>query len=129
MLIDLYIDGGSRKGFGACGWIVFVNKQCKTWDGEFLGKATSNEAEYWGLIKSIRDIKKMKFDSVRIYSDSKLIVNQIPGKWKVNYPHLEKLRQIALDELKTLLYWELKWIPREQNNEANWIVDYVFRGK
>ncbi len=128
MIINLNIDGGSRRGFGACGWIVTDNKShCWAWEGKYLGKATCNEAEYWGLIEGIRGIKKMNFNSCKIFTDSILLVNQVSGKWRAKKEHLQKLLDIVLFELESLDYWELNWVPREHNTNADWIVDWAFK--
>lgn len=128
MIINLHTDGGSRGGFGACGWIITDNKShCWAWEGKFLGEATCNEAEYWGLIEGIRGAKKMNLNSCKIFTDSTLLVNQVTGKWRVKKEHLQKLLDIVLFELESLDYWELNWIPREKNTEADFIVDYTFK--
>jgi len=123
---NIYFDGGRRKGIGACGYIIYQDKNEVAWGGELMGKATNNEAEYRGLILALRRAHKEGIHSCKLFTDSKLVANQINGYYKINYPHLQRLVDLAKAELSRFDYWSIKWIPRKKNKTANWIVEYYF---
>jgi ribonuclease HI len=92
MEIKIYTDGGSRgnPGKSACAFLVVKNNKIILHSSKYLGKATNNEAEYNAVIEALSQIKAK---SAHVYSDSEVIINQINGKYKVNLPHLQKLRE------------------------------------
>ena len=49
---------------------------------------TNNEAEYESLLAALEFCRENKIDYIDIYMDSKLVVNQVKGLWKINYDHL-----------------------------------------
>jgi len=128
-MVNIYFDGGSRNKAGVGGYIIHCENNIIFWGGKYFDKATNNEAEYWGLILALRRATEEGIYGCHIYSDSKLIVNQVKNKWQINYPHLQKLKNIVDYELGKFDYWTLEWIPREQNEVANWVVDYYFQEK
>lgn len=128
MQTKVWIDGGYRHKIGkaAYGYILKFDNNAIIWDcGVFEGK-TSNEAEYTALIKCVEKAIELGCYHLEIYSDSKLIVNQVNEIWNCNYKHLDLLRKEALSLLKEIDYWTLNWIPRSDNVEADWIVNYAF---
>lgn len=76
--------------------------------------ATNNEAEYNGVILALEHLPVGAKATIR--SDSQLIVNQLNGKYRINYPHLSRKRQaiLAIIENKKLDV-SIEWIPREKN--------------
>ena len=94
-MVELYFDGGSRgnPGVSGSGWYI------KYLDGEefrgnfFVGdKSTNNEAEYWGLIKGLQYIVQNDFtEDIMVYGDSKLVIKQMTGEWKVKAENLKIL--------------------------------------
>ena len=109
MTLTLYVDGGT-KGSVIClvddsnGYIVVKKKRI----------STNNELEYFAVIFGIEYAKKHYLrKNVTINSDSKLIVNQINGKWNINMDTLLILNKRALRKLKDNI--KIKWIPREKN--------------
>jgi len=125
---NIFFDGGRRKGIGACGYIIYQDRNEVAWGGELMGRASNNEAEYQGLILAIRRAHKEGIHSCQIFTDSKLVANQINEYWKINFPHLQELVDTIKVELSKFDYWSIKWIPRERNKTADWIVQYYFDG-
>ena len=84
---------------------------------------TNNEAEYLTMIAGIEElINKLKTQNidlqsclVEIYSDSRLVVNEVQGHFKVNLPHLRKLRDRSLELLSNFKIWAIRWNSREVN--------------
>ncbi len=98
---------------------------------ELIGDKTNNEAEYEALLGALSLIAKSTNDRQDelsgpgkislIRSDSKLIVNQTNGEWRVNEPKLISLNQRAKHLIKELGNVRLEWIPRNQNYAGLWI--------
>lgn len=112
LVINIYVDGGTR-GSRIC--LVDRMKDLtvvKTRNGEL----TNNELEYLALLYAleyIRNQKSYQNKDINIYSDSKLIVNQVNGGWRVTteklIPLYKKCREKFSDNIT------LKWVPREKN--------------
>ena len=83
-----------------------------------LGYGTNNEAEYLSLIYLLEKLIENQVSSITIYGDSKLVVNQVNGKWKAN-KKMSPYRDKALYLIKKLDRWKLLHIPREQNKVAD----------
>lgn len=79
---------------------------------------TNNEAEYLSLIAAIEKSIENDILEIVVYMDSKLVVNQVNGLWKINFPHLQELKN-KVDKLKTNLKLTVKHIRREYNTHAD----------
>ena len=86
----------------------------------FIGVATNNEAEYHALIDGLKAVAEWKPDRLEIYLDSKLVVEQVKGTYRVKKPELQPL----YNEVKHLLGGfadtpEIKHVERESNKGAD----------
>jgi len=106
--VDIYIDGGTRNSN-----ICLVNKdECIVKYRK--GNPTNNELEYLALLYALEYVgSKFPDKSVIIYSDSKLIVNQINGSWRVTTDNL----LILYNKCKPMMTKKIKliWISRKFN--------------
>ncbi len=127
--VVVYCDGGSRgnPGPSAIGAVVLdptsdPPRRLAT-VSERIGITTNNVAEYRALIAGLEAAAPFHARRVRVRADSKLVVEQVKGTWKVKQPHLRPL----LDEARTLLraYAEvdLQHVPRAQNADADALVN------
>jgi ribonuclease H / adenosylcobalamin/alpha-ribazole phosphatase len=66
----------------------------------WLGVATNNQAEYLALIDGLKAVADWKPDRLEVYLDSKLVVEQVNGRWKVREPELKELHRQATELLK-----------------------------
>lgn len=114
--MDIYVDGSSRGNPGPAGIGIYC-KELGIKVSISVGQKTNNEAEYLALIGALSIARGLN-EPVTIYSDSKLVVEQFNGNWKVKKPHLLTLLEHA-KELATGLDVEVKLIPRDENMEAN----------
>lgn len=95
-----------------------------------IGDKTNNEAEYHALLAALSYIsrglagKSTEVKNTRICSDSKVLVNQVNGDWKVEQARLVQLREKAAKVMVDLNLRRLVWVPREQNYAGLW-----FEGK
>ena len=123
-------DGGSRgnPGPAAYGAVVFEGDKVLAEVSGKIGVATNNVAEYRGLIAGLEaahDIDPSAHIEVRL--DSKLVVEQMSGKWKIRHP---EMRELALQAKKIHAHELLKfvWVPRESNSHADRLVNEALDG-
>ena len=123
----VYADGGSRgnPGPSAYGSIIFdpTTGQVLVERGGYLGIATNNFAEYHGMIAGLESALELNERAlIEIRMDSKLVVEQMSGRWKIKHP---ELRQLALQASRLAPPGRVKylWVPREQNSLADALVN------
>ncbi|WP_138505511.1 ribonuclease HI family protein [Nostoc sp. PA-18-2419] len=120
----VYFDGGSRGNPGVAAGAAVINYQEETYIAEkFLPHATVNEAEYAGCIVGLEKALELGCEYVRVYGDSKLVVEQVTGFWSVKTPHLIPLYEQVILLKRQFKKCHLEWIPREQNQEADYLVN------
>ncbi|MFC9311066.1 reverse transcriptase-like protein, partial [Streptomyces sp. NPDC057011] len=116
-------DGGSRGNPGPAGYGAVVldpaTGETLAERAEYIGVATNNVAEYKGLIAGLKAARELAPDAqVRVRMDSKLVVEQMSGRWKIKHPDMKPL---AAEAAKILPASQVtyEWIPREQNKHAD----------
>ncbi|MEV8439883.1 bifunctional RNase H/acid phosphatase [Actinosynnema sp. NPDC051121] len=122
MRVVVEADGGSRGNPGPAGYGAVVLDESGAVLAERsagIGIATNNVAEYQGLIAGLRAAAELGATAVDVRMDSKLVVEQMSGRWKVKHPSMQPLvaqaRQLAR-EFDRVGY---EWIPRERNQRAD----------
>ncbi|MEU1800331.1 bifunctional RNase H/acid phosphatase [Streptomyces sp. NPDC019937] len=116
-------DGGSRGNPGPAGYgavvLDAVTGEPLAEVAEYIGTATNNVAEYKGLIAGLRAAHALDPEAdVQVRMDSKLVIEQMSGRWKIKHPDMRPLAT----EAKGLLppgQVTYGWIPREQNSHAD----------
>jgi len=88
-------------------------------DGHSIGLATNNEAEYSALCFALYQAKEMGCTHFVVKSDSRLVVNQISGEWRIHENHLKPYVDEIQSEIKDLEEFDLSWIPRRENKLAD----------
>ncbi|MFC0848613.1 bifunctional RNase H/acid phosphatase [Streptomyces noboritoensis] len=130
-------DGGSRGNPGPAGYgaVVLdpVTGETLAEAAEYIGVATNNVAEYKGLIAGLKAAKALDpAAKVRVRMDSKLVVEQMSGRWKIKHPDMKPLAAEAGRILPSAQV-TYEWIPREKNKHAdrlaNEAMDAGKRGK
>lgn len=120
-MIFLYADGASRGNPGPAAYGVHIEDGAGNTIadfGEAIGTATNNQAEYSAVIAGLRYLTQTDFRQVTVRMDSKLVVEQLSGRWKIKNPGMVELA-IAARELVSKFYVVFEWIPREQNKSAD----------
>jgi ribonuclease HI len=116
-------DGGSRgnPGVAAGGSLVIdpATGEVLAELGVYVGIASNNVAEYSGMIAGVRKAIELDPHAVlHVRMDSKLVVEQMSGRWKIKHPDMADLAAEARRILSgTPVSFE--WIPREQNSRAD----------
>ncbi|MFI7224515.1 bifunctional RNase H/acid phosphatase [Nonomuraea angiospora] len=118
-------DGGSRGNPGPAGYGAVVmdasDGQVLAEAAEAIGVTTNNVAEYRGLIAGLQAVLRLGGEGapVAVRMDSKLVIEQMAGRWKIKN---EGLRPLALEAgalVRRLRVTEWTWIPRERNKHAD----------
>ena len=116
-------DGGSRGNPGPAGYgaVVFDadRRTVLAERSESIGIATNNVAEYRGLIAGLTAARELGADAVDVRMDSKLVVEQMSGRWKVKHPDMIPLAARARELAAGFERVEYSWIPRIQNAYAD----------
>lgn len=132
MTLNVFIDGGAinNPGPAACAFVVYSEKKIVFSFAEKIGVATNNVAEYTALIMAlgwIRENKRRDATDVIVNSDSRLLVNQVNGLFKVKKPSLrEFILKIRILEGEIGIPVSYKNIPREKNALADSLVKKAF---
>jgi ribonuclease HI len=117
-----WIDGAARGNPGPAGAGVFVEAEHGRPVLEFyepLGSTTNNVAEYRALLLALERAEEAGADEVDIRSDSRLLVEQMHGNFKMRAEHLKPLLADAVLRAKRFRRFSITHIPREQNTKAD----------
>ncbi|MEU9780489.1 bifunctional RNase H/acid phosphatase [Streptomyces phaeochromogenes] len=116
-------DGGSRGNPGPAGYGAVVidaaTGETLAEAAEYLGVTTNNVAEYSGLVAGLRAARDLDpTATVRVRMDSKLVVEQMSGRWQIKHPAMRPLAAEARSILPPdrVTY---EWIPRAENKHAD----------
>jgi ribonuclease HI len=130
-------DGGSRGNPGPAGFGAVV-RDASTGDvldevAAAIGTATNNVAEYSGLLAGLHAVAEIDPGAeVEVRMDSKLVVEQMSGRWQVKHEDMRRLAQQARDVLPPARV-TYTWVPRDRNAHAdrlaNAAMDAAARGE
>ena len=128
----IHTDGGARgnPGPAAIGAVIGAKKY-----GEKIGETTNNVAEYKALIFALRKTKQLfgkkqaKETALEIRTDSELMYKQIRGEYKILEPELQQLFIEVWNLKQDFRHVEFKKIPREENREADKLMNQALDGK
>jgi ribonuclease HI len=116
------IDGGSRGNPGPASYgVVIRNPRGETVAQlkKYIGRMTNNVAEYYGLIAALDYAQSHGIRSLRVESDSELLVQQMRGRYKVKSADLLPLFERAKKMSQSFESFRIDHVYREQNREAD----------
>lgn len=87
--------------------------------GAGIGKGTNNEAEYSALLFALYQAIEWEAESLSVFSDSRLIVNQVNGAWAIHENHLRDYAVEARRLIQQLPAFTLEWVRRTENTVAD----------
>jgi probable phosphoglycerate mutase len=127
-------DGGSRGNPGPAGYGALV-RDAET--GRVLaeraasvGRATNNVAEYGGLVAGLQAVLDLDPTAeVEVRMDSKLVVEQMSGRWQIKHPDMRQLAMQAQKIARQLRQVRYTWVPRAQNGAADALANSAMDGK
>lgn len=134
--LRLECDGGSRGNPGRAGSGSSLSFAAAAVRGEaeeiaaaweFIPKATNNVAEYIGVRNGLRLAAKVAEQAgnavdattVDVFMDSKLVVQQLTGAWKIKHADMRLLAQECQALMRAFQKVTFTWVPREQNKRAD----------
>ena len=117
-------DGGSRGNPGPAGYGALV-ADAQTGEvlaelHDSLGTTTNNVAEYSGLLAGLRAAGDLAPGAdVEVRMDSKLVVEQMSGRWQIKHPDMRPLAAKARETARALGRVSYTWVPRSRNAHAD----------
>lgn len=132
MRVVIEADGGARGNPGPAGYGAVV-RDAETGAvlaerGEAIGIATNNIAEYSGLVAGLEAAAELGATAADVYMDSKLVIEQMSGRWQIKHPGLRPLAAKAAALSKQIGTVGYHWIPREKNQHADAIANRAMDG-
>ena len=124
-------DGGSRGNPGAAAYGAVVTENGKILAELYatIGIASNNVAEYSGLIAGLEHAHALDPEAtIDVKMDSKLVVEQMSGRWQIKHPDMRELAKRAR-EAHPLSLVTFSWIPRDQNSHADRLANKALDGE
>jgi ribonuclease HI len=127
----LYTDGGSRGNPGPAAFGYVLESEDGTVlaaEGEAIGVATNNVAEYRGLLAGLAKAIELAVPEIEVVSDSELLVKQMRGEYRVKNEALRCLSLEAARLVRQIGRVEYRHVRREQNDLADRLVNDALDG-
>lgn len=124
--LKIYFDGGSRgnPGPSAVGAVVYDDKNKKLEElSAYIGSNTNNMAEYMALDGVLDMAEKYGCKKIILFTDSKLLHNQVKKVWKIKDKNILEVFLKVSKKLGRYDTVDLRLIPREDNREADRLVN------
>ncbi len=125
------VDGGARGNPGPAAIAAVVQDdggEVLEERGERIGKATNNVAEYRALLLGIERAAALGAKELELVGDSELVVRQVKGEYKVKDENMRELHAEVKRALAPFERWSIRHVRREQNVEADRLVNQVLDG-
>ena len=123
MKVSVFTDGGSRGNPGIAGSGAVVYGEAGETLAEIVyvvgAKSSNNVAEYHGLLRGLEAARDLGATEVAVSMDSKLVVEQMNGRWKIKHPDMQKLAVQARKLASTFARVTYNWVPRAKNKKAD----------
>ncbi|MCX8122666.1 MAG: ribonuclease HI family protein [Spirochaetes bacterium] len=123
-VLTMYIDGASKGNPGPAGIGIVI------YDGDdrlvgkvsaYIGKKTNNQAEYTALLRAIELALYFKTKTLKIRSDSELVVRQLSGEYQVTNTNIKKLYEKIIDLKKQIPVVKIEHVMRNFNEKADFL--------
>jgi ribonuclease HI len=130
--LTVNVDGGARgnPGPAAIGVVVRdADGQVLAQLGETIGRATNNVAEYRALLRGLELAAEHGAGEVELLGDSELVVRQVEGRYKVKDATMKELHGRVKRALGSFEGWSIRHVRREQNADADRLVNAALDGE
>jgi len=121
-----FCDGGARGNPGPAGIGVTIRSPAKKVVAEIseaIGHATNNVAEYTAVKRALERARELGATDVEIVTDSKLLVEQLNGRYRVKNPTLQRLHAEVRAAARSFVSVTYRHVPRERNRRADALVN------
>jgi ribonuclease HI len=118
----LHFDGGARGNPGPAGFGYVLRRpdgEGLGQGGEAIGVATNNVAEYRGLIAGLRHASRIGIRRLTVHGDSKLVIEQMRGAWRVRAEGLRALHEEARGLARSFDQIRFEHVRRAGNSDAD----------
>ena len=121
MKYKVFCDGASRSnpGEAAIGVSIEFDEREIFTISKAIGVASNNEAEYLALESALDYCVKNNYLNLEVFLDSKLVVEQVNGNYKVKSNNLKPLRDKILEHIEKLEFISINHVYRENNKRAD----------
>nr|QOI90369.1 hypothetical protein HWQ62_00232 [Pyramimonas orientalis virus] len=129
MVHSLYFDGASvsNPGKSSYGAVIYKDELEIATGYQYLGNTiTNNYAEYMGLIEGLKLALRNNIDSLDVYGDSLLVINQMKGVWKVQSRSLNELNEEANEFVKCFEEVKFFHVKGNLNRRADELANIAF---
>lgn len=120
-MIKVFIDGASAGNPGnvGIGYLIYRDNNLVKKNGIYLGIQTNNFAEYMAFIFALTEVLGMTEREVEVFSDSKLLCEQLNGNFKVKNKNIYPLFVLAKNIVSKFTKFSITHIEREKNTDAD----------
>jgi len=121
--LSIYTDAGARgnPGPAAIAVLFFEGSKLVKQHGEYIGKATNNQAEYRAVIKALELAHSLGKKELELFTDSELVARQLSGKYKVKDAKLKPLHETAKNLEKN--FEKVSYSSVSRGNLRIWLAD------
>lgn len=123
MTVVIYTDGGSRNnpGQAGAGAVIYDGAEKVSEISQYLGIRTNNWAEYEAVALALAEARRqgLEIEDVEVRLDSKLVAEQLSGRWKIKEPSLKTQAEKVRAFFSHFSSIKFTHIPREKNAEAD----------
>jgi ribonuclease HI len=129
--LTVNVDGGARGNPGPAAIGVVVRDgagEVLEEHGERIGRATNNVAEYRALLRGIELAASHGAGELELVGDSELVVRQVEGRYKVKDATMKQLHAEVKRALSDFESWSIRHVRREQNADADRLVNEALDG-
>ena len=125
-----YVDGGSHGNPGPSGIGVVIEGPGgeTTHIAKWIGHQDNNVAEYIALLEALQHAVSVNARTLRVYSDSEVVVKQMTGEYSCRSPRLHSLNWTCR-KLARAIGFSIAYIPREQNRHANELANQAVKSR
>jgi ribonuclease HI len=131
MKVVVNVDGGARGNPGPAAIAAVVQDasgEVLEERSERIGEATNNVAEYRALLLGIERAAAFEAGELELVGDSELIVRQVKGEYKVRDATMRELHAEVRRALSDFDGWSIRHVRREENAEADRLVNEALDG-
>ena len=130
------IDNGGKNPDGGSGYVIYSHPTPKSSKDHliaqgqvYIGRTTNNEAEYTGLIEGMERAYTLGVKNLTCIGDSKLVINQMKGEWKVKAQNLKVFSEKAIAKHRKFKTINFVHVLRAYNSEADSMADKAIKDK
>ncbi|XP_019197156.1 PREDICTED: uncharacterized protein LOC109191024 [Ipomoea nil] len=125
----MHADGASSRQHCGGGVMLITPEGFRLYYAlRYRFSTSNNEAEYEAVLNGLRLAKALGVERLRIKTDSRLVVGQISGTCETKNAKMALYKERAVEMLKGFVAYEIEYIPRTDNTEADLLSKIALEG-